>query len=68
MRDARGPDPGLPTPPRDARGETAGGVPARVLLAPHGGGWRAESTRIYVWQESREEAESWARALARAPR
>lgn len=61
MRES-GPDAGRPTPPRDARGAAAGG-PARVLLAPHGGGWRAESARIYVWQESAQEAASWAAAL-----
>lgn len=64
MRDADGRELRRPTAPRDARGEAIG---PRVLLAPHGRGWRAETPCVYVWQESREEAEGWARALARPP-
>ena len=65
MRDANGPDLRRPTAPRDARGAVLG---PRVLLAPHGRGWRAESPRIYVWQESRRQAEGWARVLASSRR
>jgi|DewCreStandDraft_4_1066084.scaffolds.fasta_scaffold210545_2 hypothetical protein len=65
MRDADGRTVRRPTAPRDARGEA---IAPRVLLAPHGRGWRAQTPRVYVWQETAAEAAGWVAALVPARR